>query len=110
MESIELNHWFVDEDSLSISLMRFYVEIKICHNECDIFYILNVYEHGVKALSLDFTSLEDSVSFTEQIIKNCIIVSEIMLGYQRKVELGEYKNNKVKEKIKKKNRKMLGGN
>ena len=28
MGRMELNHWFVDEDGLSIALMRYYVDIQ----------------------------------------------------------------------------------
>ncbi len=32
MEVIELNHWFVADNELSISLMRYFVKINICQN------------------------------------------------------------------------------
>ena len=69
MERMELNHWFVGEDNLSISLTNHFVNIKICRNGKEIFYRLELSNNRNK-LVFNFCSLEDAVKFTEDTIFN----------------------------------------
>ena len=99
-ERIGLNHWFVDENRLSISLMRFYVDIKISHNEKSIFYKLQVYFDSKVVLNENFNSLEDAVVFTETIVNKCYDVGELIEAYLTEFNDGEFKENKTDKQLK----------
>ena len=88
---IEKNHWFIDEHGMSISLMRFYVDIRISRNDNFIFYHLDVYSKGKIDLTFNFYSLEDAVTFTEQEIDKSIDKKDILKRYVRKFKDDEFK-------------------
>jgi len=105
MEVIELNHWFVTDNELLISLMRYFVKINICQNNKFIFYRLEVFEEGKVALVFNFDSLSDAIHFTEKIIQNCTEISEIVHQYIsrfQKVEFNQTIKNE-KDKVRKLN-------
>ena len=100
MKKIELNHWFVADNELSISLMKYLVKINICQNNKFIFYRLEVFEEGKVALVLNFYSLSDAIHFTENIIKKCTEISEIVQQYISRFQKGEFNQTIKDEKIK----------
>lgn len=75
---LELDHWFINEDSLSISLLRFYVNI----SKPELSYKLDIYQDSKVVSSLFFDTLEDAISFTEEVIVNCKDIDEINNSYQ----------------------------
>lgn len=97
MERMELNQWFVGDNRLSISLMRYYVEINICKNNDFIFYRLEVFNNSKVDLVFNFYFLSDAISFTEKIIKKCTETSEIVQQYINKFQTGEF-NKTIKVK------------
>lgn len=102
MALLKLNHWFVNSDKLSISLMRYYVNIKICKNDEFIFYRLEVYFDSKKELVFNFYSLEDAVTFVENTISKCNTIKEILESYKEQFENGKFKllNKKLSKVIK----------
>ena len=104
MRKIELNHWFVEDNELSISLMRYFVKISICQNDKFIFYRLEVFKESKSALTFNFYSLSDAIKFTEEIIQKCTKTSEIVEEYINRFEAGEYNQKNKKGKIKSKKR------
>ena len=94
MEVIELNHWFVADNELSISLMRYFVKINICQNNKYIFYRLEVFEEGKVAVVFNFYSLSDAIHFTENIIQKCTEISDIVQQYISRFQKGEFNQTK----------------
>ena len=93
MERINLNHWFVGHDSLSISFMNYCVLINICFVNEIIFYKLEVIDSNRERLILDFYSLEEAISFAEVIISKSNTLDEMFENYNVK-----NKNKKIRKK------------
>ncbi len=95
MPRFNLNHWFVNDNTINISLMRWYVGIKpIIENniisKCEL-----VVRNGPEIyLNLEFDNFEEAVVFTEDIINECHEVDEIVEKYY------EIKHNKPKTRKK----------
>ena len=83
MNRIELNHWFVSDNHLSISLINYCVIITILKNDEFIFYRLKVIDNNRSDLTFDFYSLEDAITFTEKTINKCNTVDDITNAYIR---------------------------
>ena len=78
MERINLNHWYVGGNDLYISLMRFYVRISIENNGCQ----LEVVDQNRRNIILKFDTLEDAISFTENVVNKCSEIAEIRDDYK----------------------------
>ena len=95
MPRFNLNHWFVNDNTINISLMRWYVGIKpIIENniisKCEL-----VVRNGPEIyLNLEFDNFEEAVVFIEDIINECHEVDEIVEKYY------EIKHNKPKTRKK----------
>ena len=85
MERIKLNHWYIKENELSISLMRYYVMVYpiSCNNQVS--YVLNVMDDENNK-TLYFDTLEESVKFTEEVINSCNNITEITNNYNDYLE------------------------
>ena len=83
MIRIDLNHWFVNDNSITISLMRYCVKICIDYNDINIYYRLTVYDSDMNELVFNFYSLEDAVWFTESVINKCNSYHEIIEQYEK---------------------------
>jgi hypothetical protein len=81
MKIIELNHWFVKKDELSISLMRHHVSIRILRSGKNNVYQLKVIDSNREELIFNFYTLEDAISFTEDVISKCYDNKEIVNNY-----------------------------
>ena len=81
MSIIELNHWSVKDNELSISLMLFYIKITILKNDQTIYYQLFVKGHDEKELTFNFYTIEDAISFTEQVINKSKNSNEVLEKY-----------------------------
>ena len=77
MKRLELNHWFSKDNNLNISLMRFYVEINIDNN----LFKMKIHDSNQNKVLLNFNTLEESISFTEDIINKCQNTQEITDKY-----------------------------
>ena len=82
MEQIKLNHWGAYNNQLEISLLRFYVRIVPYVEEDDIKCNLKVYHNGLNKLELKFSTLEESMGFTEKVISECEYIDEINEKYK----------------------------
>lgn len=81
MNKIKLNHWYIKENELSISLMRFYVSINILKNDQDIYYQLYVKDSDENDLTFNFYTLEDATTFTEEVISKSCNITEVRDRY-----------------------------
>ena len=102
MKKIELNHWFVGDNELGISLMRYFVKVSICKNDNFIYYPLEVYQDSKSILRFNFYSIGDAISFTENEIKKSETKEEILKNYEEKYLNEELKPIPTKPKIYKK--------
>ncbi len=84
MGYIKLNHWFINNNELSISLLRFYVRINIMSNDNNIYFKLTVINSLMEKNTLYFDSLEEAISFTENTISNSIDFESINNVYSQK--------------------------
>ena len=91
MIRLELNHWFINNNSISISLMRYFVEINIDYNDVNLFYRLIIHDSNKNELVFNFYSLEDAIWFTENVINKCKSFKEIINEYE-----SEFNNNRFK--------------
>ena len=98
MERLKLNHWFVGDNKLSISFLRYHVDIKILRNNEFVFYQLEVMNSNREVLLFNFYSLEDAMVFTEQTIQKCRTLKEIIKSYQEQCKEEKFKSfQKVKK-------------
>ena len=95
MNKIKLDNWYLDDNKLSISLMRFYTEINILSNDEFIYYQTKVIDNNSNQLIFSFYSIEDAISFVESVIKNSKTTDEILEIYKK-----IYESNKFKSKMK----------
>lgn len=108
MAKIELNHWFVNDDQLSIAFLRYYAIIDICEKDSLIYYQLRLIKNCKDSLVFNFYSLEDAMGFTEEIIKKGITTDEIIKYYQEQFENNEFKKiDKQEFTVKKYKRKIM---
>jgi len=70
MRAFLLNHWFINNNKLSISLMCFYVDIEVLVEEGKLLYKLELYDSNKVALSFTFETLEDAIIFVDDVINN----------------------------------------
>ena len=88
MNRIELDHWYIDGDELSINLIGFFVKIKILKNNKFVYYQL--YIKGDKTLTFNFDTIEDAITFTEQIVNKCHDTDEVVEKYISMFENGKF--------------------
>ena len=78
MKRVSLNHWYVEDNRLEISLMWFHVSIDVGSNGC----FLTVVEDGTNKTSFYFNNLEGAIDFTEKFIASCKDVELIKETYK----------------------------
>lgn len=93
MKRVELDHWFVIDNMLAISVMRYHVEIRVYQDDI-IIYKLRVVNSKKKSLIFDFYSLEDAITFTERVISKSKTLEDIKEVYN-----DSFENSKSKEKV-----------
>ena len=89
---INLDHWFANDNSVSISLMNFYCAIKIVHNGDFIYYPVTIYDSNRKTLRFNFYTLEDAIMFVEG-LNNMFTLDEVLESYLEQIEKGAFKSN-----------------
>ena len=92
MNKIELNHWYVNENTLSISLIRFYVEIKVLKNDYTLYYLLRVKGEENKEMTFTFYTIEEALSFTEKIVAKSYDINEV---FEKYILMFERENSKA---------------
>ena len=78
MKRVSLNHWYVKDNKLEISLMWFFVSIDVKSNGC----FLKVVEDGINETSFYFSNLEEAIDFTEKFIASCKDIELIKETYK----------------------------
>ena len=95
MKSIDLNHWYIKDNEMSISLMNFYVSIQSFIDEKSSFYLLRVCNSDRGILNFSFPTLEEAVSFTEDTVASSFTLEDVTIAYMEKEE-----EKKQKRKLK----------
>ncbi len=90
MEKINKNHWYIEDNSLLISLLRFHVKISIINNNDNLIFSLEIVNSNMESLLLYFNTLEEAISFTENVISNKNNLIEIATSYQESREEKKY--------------------
>ena len=80
-----LDHWFVGNDDISISLMRFHVRIRINTIDDRLYYSLTITNSDMKELNLVFYSLVEAVDFTENKISKCCDFAQVLELYKETI-------------------------
>ena len=96
MDIIKSSNWFVIENSLTISLKKYFVYIDIKTNGCDISFQLKVIDNNNEQVIFSFETLEEAIVFTEDTISKCDNLYEIIEKY--KEYYNRNKNNNIEEK------------
>ena len=78
---LELNHWYIKQNEMSIMLLRFYVIIKILNNENTIYYQTIVGGEDSEEI-FEYNMLEDAIYFTEKIVATSNSMKEILDRYR----------------------------
>lgn len=94
MGRINLDHWFVKDNNLSISLMKLYVDISIKNEDDSI--KLKVIDRDRNELTFNFNTLGEAIFFTENYIVKCNNIEDVSLDYQTTFEQeSKVSNNKI---------------
>jgi hypothetical protein len=91
MGKINLDHWFVKDNNISISLMNFFVSINFSSEDNELAAQLTVNNSEMEKLSFTFYSLENAIEFTENVISKCNSLEDISKAFNEKNEHGEIK-------------------
>lgn len=86
MNKINLNHWFIDGNIMSISLLRYHVEISILKNNSFIYYGLDIINNDREKLVFNLYTLEDAIYFVENIVAISTNYDEILCAYEKMVK------------------------
>lgn len=89
MGKINFNHWYVKDNTLSISLMRFCVDIDVKDG-----IKLRVIDEDRNELIFDFNTLGEAIFYTENVINDCKTKEEINYEYNKMFKK-EDKNLKI---------------
>ena len=91
--------WYIIDNQLSLSLIRYFLKITICKNDYDIYFRLEVYENSKVVLTFNFYSLEEAICFAEETIQKCNSVKEIADCYTKQWQTGKLKRTKNKKLV-----------
>ena len=88
MKNIDLDHWGVIGNKAAISLSHLHAKFYVKKNDEFIYYQLIVTDSNMETLTFNFYTLEDVISFTEDVINKCWSREEVLDKYQKMYEVG----------------------
>lgn len=91
MKKIKKDHWYIKDNELSISLLKFHVSIDTLKNDDYIFYHVTVIDENRKELKYNFYTLEDVFYFVENVVDKCWSREEIIDSYNNLLLEGKWK-------------------
>lgn len=91
MKNIELNHWGVENNKASISLSHLHAKFNVLKNDEYIYFQLIVTDSNMQTLTFNFYTLEDVITFTENVVSKCWINEEVTSKYQQMLDDGEFR-------------------
>ena len=90
-----LNHWFIDNNKIGISLMRYYVDIEILVEDSELCYKLQVFNDNEMALTFIFKTLENAITFIEDVVNKNYSMTLLDI---KKIYEEQYGINRIKIK------------
>lgn len=100
MNKIKSNQWYIEDNKMGISLLRYYAKISILKNNDFIFYRITIIDANRKELVFNMYTLEDAVSFVENVVAISHDYDEILHEYKKMYEENKFKSPKELKKIK----------
>ncbi len=91
MKNIEFNNWSINNNKASISLLHLHAEFNVLTNDKSIYFQLIVTDSNVKTTTFNFYTLEDVISFTEDIVSKCMTNEEVTILYKQMLENGDFR-------------------
>ena len=93
-----LNHWFINGNIIGISLMKYYVDIELVSENDKVIAKLRLNDENMKVLIFIFRSLEDAITFAEDVInKDCYVtINDIKESYVEYIESSKIKKKYLK--------------
>ncbi|MBR3161619.1 MAG: hypothetical protein IKF19_04740 [Bacilli bacterium] len=82
MEKIDLNHWFIGDNSLSISFSNFWVDIEVRSINGIVYAQLKLLDSDMQTFAFDFVTLEAAVNFTENVINKYRNFQKVTVIYE----------------------------
>lgn len=76
---IKMDHWFIDNNELSISLMNLYVDLTIYREKV----FERIVDNNMNEKYYEFNSLEDGIYFAEDYIKYLFTLEEVDEQYKK---------------------------
>ena len=83
MKRIQKDNWFIKDNEINISLLRFHTSINILKNDDYVFFHVKVVDEYGKELKFNFYTLEDAIYFTENVVVNCWDAKEVQGAYDK---------------------------
>ena len=81
MDKINADHWYIDENSLTIYLTDLHAHIKILYNGSCIYFLLEVTDRFMNKSTFNFYTLEDAISFTEKTVSTKKTAKDVEEAY-----------------------------
>ncbi|MEE3343690.1 MAG: hypothetical protein VZS44_06350 [Bacilli bacterium] len=97
MGKIDLKQWFVDGNSLSISLLNYWVDINIKNDGNGIYIQMEVMDNNMQKYVFKFKTLGEAVDFTDNVIKRYKSMQKISIIYEEKYN--KHEEDKKVDKI-----------
>lgn len=101
MNKIKLDNWFINDNELCIKLMQFYVGIYVSIIDNKLCYELKVIDIKGEGLTITFSTIEDAIAFTEEVINYSSDLDSIEIKCEslyedkvKKLERGKYGSKK----------------
>ena len=83
MKQIELNHWFIKDNRLAISLLRYHVSVEPYQYDDEMVFKATIVDSEQRNLELEFTTLEEIFYFVENCITKCVNEEDIDNLYKK---------------------------
>lgn len=91
MKNINRRNWSLDGNKASVSLMNLHAKFEVLKNDNSIYYQLVVTDSNMDTLTFNFYTLEDVISFTENVVSECRTKEDVLNQYQQMYEEGEFR-------------------
>ncbi len=91
MGKIKLGYWFLTDNSASVSLMNLHAEVKILNNNEFIYFQLTITDSNMETANFNFYTLEDAVTFVENVASKCSSKEEVSEKYNDMLNQGLFK-------------------
>ena len=96
MGKIDLNNWFVDGNSLSVSLLNYWIDINIKSDNNGIYIQMEVVDNNMDKYIFKFKTMGDAVDFVDNVINRYKSIQKIAIVYEDKYQIAVEVSGKLK--------------